>query len=253
MSLMKNYTKERFSLTVRGMEICHDYYTSSADGPVIVLLHELPGLTPKTMELARALTLSGFRVVLPHYLGPLGKDQKIANTLRVCISKEIRCLAEQGGSPFVDWLRAFCQAIKTQQQVSGIGVIGMCLTGNFAISLIASPAVLGAVTAQPSLPFLKQSSLALSPQEIEDSKAALDQKGYMLGYRYTDDKICQEAKFEAIEQHFTSDQICLNRIDGNSHSTLTDRVFAGDQIRNEAVKEVIDYFKQRLPENIQNS
>jgi hypothetical protein len=88
--------------------------------------------------------------------------------------KEFSLFSTNKSSPIVDWLKALCRDITAHRAFPGVGVIGMSLTGNFALSLIADDSVLAAVASQPALPFLKQASLHMSEQEIEDVKAVID-------------------------------------------------------------------------------
>ena len=62
-------------------------------------------------------------------------------------------------SPIADWVRLLCREVRDQRGVKGVGVIGMCLTGNFAIQLIGDDSVLAAVASQPAMPFFKQGNL----------------------------------------------------------------------------------------------
>jgi dienelactone hydrolase len=100
----------------------------------------------------------------------------------------------------VEWLRALCQDIRERRRVEGVGVIGMCLTGNFAITLIADDSVLAAVASQPSLPPLPQQDLHMSPAEIRASRDALTTKGPMLAFRFEGDSVCTAKKFAAIDR-----------------------------------------------------
>jgi len=91
------------------------------------------------------------------------------------------------------------------QELPGIGVIGMCLTGNFAISMMADENVLAGVASQPSLPILANSALHMSSQDVSEIRAGLEEKGPMLAFRFQGDKLCTHAKFEALDAAFNSD------------------------------------------------
>ena len=117
---------------------------------------------------------------MPHLFGPLGKTSIGGNLLRVmCMRKEFRVMATDASSPVADWLRLLCREVRDSRGVEGVGVIGMCLTGNFAITLIGDDSVLAAVASQPAMPFFKQGELHMSPQEIASSREALETKGAM--------------------------------------------------------------------------
>ena len=116
--------------------IRHRVYRKGA-GPDVLLMHELPGMTPQFIGLARTLADAGFTVHLPLFLGEPGEKHTVLFLVRLCISREFCLFAKRGGSPIVDWFRAYGREILPPTAARGIGVIGLCLTGNFAIALLA--------------------------------------------------------------------------------------------------------------------
>jgi len=250
MMLMKGYEKSVFSTdTIDGKPFAHDVYTKG-DGPVILLIQELPGIGAATLRLADKLVASGFRVVMPHLFGPLGKISIVGNATRVfCMRREFSLFSKHQTSPVVRWLSALGAAIKDQYNVSGIGVIGMCLTGNFAISMMADAAVLAAVASQPSLPLLSQKALHMSTDDTHHIRTALDEKGAMLAFRFAGDTLCGAAKFSALDATFNDDRerIKLTAIPGKGHSVLTiDFVDKEGAPTDLALREVIAYFGEKL-------
>jgi dienelactone hydrolase len=249
--LLDGYSKEEFGLrSSEGHGIVHDVYTRGS-GPVVIVIQELPGIGPSTLTLADRLVESGFTVVLPHLFGPLGKISLAGNLARVfCMRREFRLFAKKSGGPIVEWLRALCQATRAKHEVPGVGVIGMCLTGNFAISLMADNAVLAGVASQPSMPLGgSPRALHMSDAEIDAARSKLDQVGPMLAYRFAGDKLCKAEKFESIDTTFNDDQqrIKLTTLDGPGHSVLTLDFVAGDGSPTQAaLNEVIDYFGAQL-------
>ncbi len=232
-----------------GKNISHTVYTKG-DGPVVVIIQELPGIGPETLALAGKFVDEGFTAVLPHLFGPLGKTAMNSNLLRVfCMRKEFNLFEKGKTSPIVDWLRALCQDLRTQHQTKGVAVIGMCLTGNFAISLMADDSVLAGVSSQPSMPLGKHDALHMSSQDISEIRKQLDQKGPMLAYRFEGDKFCQAEKFKAIDQTFNDDtpRVKLTTIPGNGHSVLTlDFVDQTGHPTRTAFDEVLTYFRGAL-------
>ena len=189
-------------------------------------------------------------MVLPHLFGPLGRTSLLGNTVRVlCMRREFRIFEANKTSPIVAWLRALCQDAKTRHNVPGVGVIGMCLTGNFAISLMADEAVLGGVASQPSLAIRDHDSLHMSAQDVVDVREALDEKGYALAYRFEKDPLCTAAKFQSYDRHFNdnSDRIKTVTLPGKGHSVLT-LDFRNDEGHptRAALDEVLAYFADRL-------
>ncbi len=249
-TVMDGYEKSEFSTAaVDGKPLAHDVY-SRGEGPVVLVIQELPGIGWQTLRLADRLVSAGFRVVLPHLFGPLGKISIGGNLGRVfCMRREFALFAKNRTSPVVNWLRALAQELRVQHGVGGIGVIGMCLTGNFAISMMADDAVLAGVSAEPSLPLIGASALHMSAQDVQAVRSAIDDKGAMLAYRFAGDKICTAAKFGAIDRAFNDDaeRVRLRTLPGKGHSVLTlDFVDTEGSVTAQALQEVIGYFGERL-------
>ncbi len=248
--MLSDWEKSAFSTdAVDGKPLAHDVYTKG-EGPVVLIIQELPGIGEETKRLADDLIAAGFRVVLPHLFGPIGRLSFAGNLARVfCMRREFAVFARRRTSPVVNWLRALGAEVKARYGVEGIGVIGMCLTGNFAISMMADDSVLAAVAAQPSLPLGSNRSLHMSSQDIADIRAGLDEKGAMLAYRFQGDKLCTHAKFEALDAAFNDDRerIRLREIEGNKHSLLTVHFNGEDGSPTfEALNEVMGYFADKL-------
>jgi dienelactone hydrolase len=248
--MIAGYDKWKFSSDAMGGKPAgYDVY-SKGEGPVIVLIQELPGIGMETLRLADKLVAGGFRVVMPHLFGPLGRLSFLGNTVRVfCMRREFKLFAKNRSSPIVEWLKALCQHAREKYDVQGVGVIGMCLTGNFAISLMADDAVLAGVASQPSLPLFAQSALHMSDKEIAKVRERLDEHGPMMAYRFKGDKLCTAGKFEALDAAFNDDRerIKLNTLEGNKHAVMTVHFIdeAGSPT-DLALKEVMSYFGDRL-------
>ncbi len=245
------YERSSFSARVKNQyELRHAVYSRGA-GPAVILIQELPGIGPETLLLADRLVDQGFQVVLPHLFGPIGKLSMAGNLLRVfCMRKEFHLFATNRSSPIVEWLKALCQHIRTEANLPGVGVIGMCLTGNFAISLMADDSVLAAVASQPSLPIIKGTGLHMSQEEVEQVQNRLAEHGPMLAFRFEGDKLCTPRRFELIDQTFNSpDQTCveLHTLPGKAHAVLTlDFVDEAGHPTREAMEKVMGYFKEKL-------
>ncbi len=253
MAPMAGYTKQPFSAALSsGHSIPHDVYRQG-NGPIVVIIQELPGIGQETLKLADEFQSEGFRVVIPHLFGPLGKTALATNTLRVlCLRREFRMFQKGETSPIVDWLRALCKQLKKEHQVSGVGVIGMCLTGNFAISLMADEAVLAGVASQPSLPVQHPADLHMSEADITNIRQRLDQHGPMLAYRFEGDSLCKADRFQEIDDKFNHDRerVRLKTIPGKGHAVLTlDFVNQQGHPTRQALDEVITYFRTALTEN----
>ena len=141
------------------------------EGPGVVIIHELPGMTTACISLAEAVANTGFCVHLPLLFGTPGDDRPIAFTAKLCISREFRVFSKKGGSPIVEWLRALCRKIKADCEGPGVGAIGLCLTGNFAIALMAD-SVLAPVASEPALPLFSLTKSAKAAIAVTDDEFA---------------------------------------------------------------------------------
>lgn len=174
----------------------------AGSGPAVVLMPELPGISPDVARFGRWIRDAGFTVYMPSLFGVDGAyptvelGQQIYN--RICVSAEFRVLAGGGTSPVVSWLRGLARVAHEECGGSGVGAIGLCLTGNFALTMTLEPSVIAPVINHPSLPFDDPGALELSPADaaaIADRFEREDLRA--LGYRFEGDKWCRAARFAA--------------------------------------------------------
>jgi dienelactone hydrolase len=202
--------------------ISHPVY-SVGNGPSVIVLHELPGMMDACLDLGLILA-ERFRVHLPLLFGEAGQQRPWwLNLAPVCIRHEIYLFSAHRTSPLVHWLRALCRRIAPQGHNQGIGVIGMCLTGGFALALVAEESVLAPVVAQPGLPLVvHQEALRLSDADlaaVRDRAATLGPK-CVLGLRYADDGFCKSERFDTIER-LIGTAFDRHEFPGSDHATLT--------------------------------
>ena len=214
--MLNGYEKSSFKGALTGGdEVAHDVYAKGT-GPTVLIIQELPGIGKSTLDLADLFVAKGYRVALPHLFGPLGRTSYLGNFARVfCMRREFHLFLKNGSSPIVGWLRALCQTLRAESDHDGVAVIGMCLTGNFAISLMADDAVLASVASQPAMPFASQGSLHMSEDEMKATRERLDylaettkepfKNGQMMALRFEKDWMCTARKFEAIDRGINQD------------------------------------------------
>lgn len=208
-----------FSLTYNG--ITHPVYTQG-NGAAVVIMHELPGLTPECLDFARRIADAGYTVFLPLMFGQPNVPFSIPTTLgyaaQICISQEIYCFAKHRSSPITDWLRALCREAYDRCSQRGVGVVGMCLSGGFVLSMMADEVVMAPVISQPAHPFglsaAHRAALGVSPDDLEKAKARAAQGIEPIAYRFTQDKVCTRARFETLKREF-GDTIELHEIDSS--------------------------------------
>jgi len=234
------------------------------EGPAVLVVHEIPGITPAVADFARRVAEAGFTAVLPHLFGTPGKDYSggyiAEQMLRACISREFHVLASRGSSPITSWLRALCRQAHSECGGPGVGCIGMCLTGNFALSMMLDESVMAPVLSQPSLPFPVSAEhrrgLHLSDGDLEIVKKRAGAGVGVLGLRFSADSTCPGERFERLREElgegFEGIEIDSSRgnphgISRASHSVLTkDLVDEAGHPTREALERVLGFFGERL-------
>ncbi|MFD0266508.1 dienelactone hydrolase family protein [Streptomyces sp. NPDC127106] len=203
-STLDGWRREQFSW--RG--ITHDCF-ERGEGPGVVLMPELPGVTPEVLGLAQHLVDSGFTVVVPSLFGTPGAPSVSAGSFvavaRACVSREFLAFATNARRPVTDWLRALARSLDARTPGTGVGVIGLCFTGGFALAVAADEAVLAAVMGQPSLPLPVSSAHradpGLSEEELGDVTRRMRDDGLcVLGMRFTGDPLVPGQRFETLRR-----------------------------------------------------
>lgn len=198
------------------------------EGPPVILLSELPGITPQTLDLAQRIVRAGYRVVMPQLFGRPGAPmtpREMFNTLgRVCISREFAMLAEREESPITDWLRGLARHEHKRAGGRGVGVIGMCFTGGFALAMALDESVMAPVLSQPSLPFPFNEKKACAVGLDDDALVRIRQRCVaedirVLGLRFTGDRASPKQRFDTLQEKL-GDRFVRVEIDssfGNKH------------------------------------
>jgi dienelactone hydrolase len=167
----------------------------------------------------------------------------LATTLpRVCINREFNKLAVGRTSPVATWLRALARDLHGELEGPGVGALGMCFTGGFALAMMVDDAVAAPVLAQPSLPFVigkaRADDLNLSPADLAAVKSRAAAGCQVLGLRYADDP-ATGTRFDRLDREIGSAFIRVE-LEGKGHATLT----AHRQQR--AVDRVLQFFDDKL-------
>jgi len=174
----------------------------SGSGPGVIVLAEMPGISPHVARFARWVRDGGFTVYLPSLFGVDGAfpraDEGLAVMRRACISAEFHAMAGRGASPVTAWLRALARRALDECGGPGVGAVGMCFTGNFALSMMLEPAVLAPVLAQPSLPLDDPAAIESDAQELAAIRTRLERDDLtVLAYRFDGDRHCRAERFAA--------------------------------------------------------
>lgn len=177
----------------------------SGSGPAVIVLAEMPGISPHVARFGRWLRDAGFSVYMPSLFGRDGAvvsaEEGAAIFKKACVSAEFRALAAGESSPVSKWLRKLARLAHQECGGKGVGAIGMCFTGNFALSMMLEPVMLAPVLCQPSLPLNDPAGLEISPSDLEAVKARLDADDLdVLAYRFEGDRYCRAQRFAAYAQ-----------------------------------------------------
>lgn len=187
--------------TVVLLDVAKTVYVSGS-GPAVIVLPEMPGISPHVARFARWLRSAGFTVWLPSLFGRDGaypqSEEGLVILKRACVSAEFHALAGRGASPVTHWLRALARHALEECGAPGVGVVGMCFTGNFALSMMLEAAVLAPVLAQPSLPFDAPERIESSDEELAAVRARLEREDLcVLAFRFEGDRHCRAERFAA--------------------------------------------------------
>jgi len=234
-------------------------------GPAVVVIAEIPGITPSVIGFARRVADLGCTVALPHLFGEPGAPPTVGRALSslvpACVSREFVVMATGKTSPVIDWLRTLARSLHADCGGPGVGVVGMCFTGGFALAMIAGAPVLAPVMSQPSVPFplgrLRKRDLGVSQSDLDEVKRqCAAQNLTVLGLRFTGDKVSPPERFARLREEL-GDNFVGVEIDsspdnphGNprsAHSVLTEHLVdePGHPTR-EALDKVLGLFRERL-------
>lgn len=216
------------------------------NGPGVIVVHEIPGITPKVLAFAQEVVDAGFTVVLPSLFGTPGRPTSgryMFTTLgRLCVRSEFTKLGLRRTAPIADWLRALARSLHEELGGPGVGALGMCFTGGFALAMMADAPVVAPVLAQPSTPFTvsaaHRADLNLSPADLASVKAKAEGGCEVLGLRFRDDPAVG-TRFDTLRREL-GDKFIAVEFPGKQHSTLT------EHRQREGVDTVLAFFRDHL-------
>jgi len=174
-------------------------------GPAVVVVHEIPGLHPGVVDFGRRLVDAGYTVYLPSLFGrpgaPVTTGATVRSVLRTCVAREFSVFADST-SPVAHRLRALAAEAHAECGGPGVGAVGMCFTGGFALAMAVEPAVLAPVLSQPGLPApltaRKRAALGLDAPDLAQVKDRTQQGLCVLGLRFSHDKGCPAERFQTL-------------------------------------------------------
>ena len=237
-------------------------------GPAVIVMTEMPGISPHVARFARWVRDAGFTVYMPSLFGRDGAvpdaEEGKAIFKRACIGAEFRAFGANASSPVTQWLRGLARHAHAACGGPGVGAIGMCFTGNFALSMMLEPAMLAPVLAQPTLPLDDPAGLEIAPDELAAVRERLDREDLtVLAYRFDGDRFCRAERFDAYRRALGNrfvDRVlpdaAANRdnlppffrdVVGGPHSVVTVHLIdEAGQPTLQARDEILAYFAMRL-------
>ena len=215
-------------------------------GPGVVVISEIPGITEEVVAFSDEVVGLGCTVVMPHLFGKApSSDSPMAamSSLRqACVNREFNKLRLHQTSPIADWLRSLARELHAELGGPGVGAVGMCFTGGFALAMMVDDSVVAPVVAQPSLPFpvgkSRAADLNLSPTDLTKVKERAAAGCQVLGLRYTGD-LASGTRFDTLTQEI-GDAFIRVEFPGRKHSTLT------AHRQQDGVDRVLAFFQEKL-------
>ena len=232
----------------------------AGQGPAVIVMSEMPGISPYVARFARWVRDAGLTVYMPSLFGRDGVMPGVPGTMltlaRTCISREFRAFAANKSSPVTQWLRALAALAHQECGGHGVGAIGMCFTGNFALNMMLEKAVVAPVLSQPSLPMHDAAGLAIHPEELARVKQRLEDENLTVrAYRFEGDNFCQAERFTdyetALGDRFVAkvlpDEAARKGTPMAPHSVVTMHLIDEEgQPTRQAIDEILAFYAMRL-------
>lgn len=219
------------------------------DGPGVIIIHEIPGITPLVAKFANEVVARGFTVVMPSLTGTPGKAPAMpyitAELAKVCIAKEFTTFALNQTSPIIAWLRALARNLHEEVGGPGVGAVGMCFSGGFALGMMVDDIMLAPVLSQPSLPLpvgkKRGADLNLSPDDAAAVAERASEGCQVLGLRFTRDASVGD-RFSTLQDLLGDSFIAIELPSAkkSDHSVLT------EHRDDESVERVLDFLEEKL-------
>jgi dienelactone hydrolase len=237
---------------------------AAGTGPAVIVIHEMPGLHPGVIDFGRRVVDCGFHVRMPSLFGTPGKPFGWGYVLRTfppaCVAREFTTWALNRTSPVTAWLRALAADAHAACGGPGVGAVGMCFTGGFALGMMVDDRMLAPVLSQPTLPLpltpRRFGAPGVSDADLDRVKARAAAGACLLGLRFTADPMVRAERFrtlrDALGDRFLAVEIDSSK--GNAHgirrlahSVLTlELVDEPGHPTRDALERTLEFFEERL-------
>jgi len=216
------------------------------NGPGVVVIHEIPGITPEVATFGQEVVDAGYTVVMPSLFGTDGAAMTAGSTAKalrqVCVSREFTKLRTGETTPVAGWLRSLARELHAELGGPGVGALGMCFTGGFALAMMVDDAVTAPVLCQPSAPFpvtpARSRDVNLSPGDLDIVKGRCAAGQQVLGLRFRSDPAVGK-RFDTLTTEL-GDAFIRVEFEGKGHSTVT------AHRQQEGVDAVLDFLAAHL-------
>lgn len=244
----------------------------TGSGPAVIVMTEMPGISPKVLDFARRIAAIGCTAVVPHLFGVPGRDAEahgragmisysLSTMVPLCVSREFTVFATGKTSPVISWLRALAAAEHDRCGGPGVGAVGMCFTGGFALAMSVDDRMLAPVLSQPSLPFSitkkHKASIDIAPADLDVVKGRCAAEGLqVMGLRFKRDSFVPAERFAFLREQLGDAFIAVELDDDsanpdaamkNPHSVLTEHLIdEPGQPTRQALDGVLELFRSKL-------
>ncbi len=239
----------------------------AGSGPAVIVMTEMPGISPQVARFSRWVRDAGFTVYMPSLFGRDGAVPDVEEGAvifrRACMSAEFRAFAANESSPVTQWLRSLARLAHEHCGGPGVGAIGMCFTGNFALTMMLEPSMLAPVLSQPSLPLDDPAGIEIAADELAAVAERLERDDLtVMAYRFKGDRFCRAQRFaaysEALGERFIARVLpdsaanpetppFFEKVVASPHSVLTAHLIdEAGQPTIAARDEILSFFAERL-------
>ncbi len=236
----------------------------AGNGPAVLVLTEMPGISPDVADFARRIVDIGCTVVVPSLYGEPGRPVTVGYSVKSlakgCVAREFAAFSTKKSPPVTDWLRALARDVHGEAGGPGVGVVGMCWSGGFALAMMVDPVVVAPVLSQPSLPLgigrKRKAAPHLSKVDLAVVKERVAEGCPVLGLRFSEDSMSPAARFDTLRRELGEGFVAVeidsgagnrNGVSRRAHSVLTlDLQDEPGHATRRALDQVLDLFRARL-------
>jgi dienelactone hydrolase len=246
--IREDFVESRFPLEGDLAGIGHPVFTKGDRArPAVLVLHELTGLTWQCARLARLVEEAGFRVYVPLFFGRPNASGNggLFNVVRQCLNQEFKFLQANVDRPITRWLAALAKQARAECGGRGVGVVGMCLTGAFGLTLLLETDLNAVpVVCQPSIPLTNHSNSGLRDAQIpEVAQCARERALPIRALGFADDGKGPAKRLAELERQIPT--MLRWPLSGKAHSTLTSELATGRETA-AALEDTLEYLRTQL-------